>query len=77
MNQIQTIKELLEELIDEKEKVKAQLSSLCEKEMIATLNDDDYTYFTIASDLGDLECYYERLIIAIDAVEDFMKEEIK
>lgn len=73
----QTVKELLEELIDKKVKLEAQISFLEEQELYATLNDDDRTYLGIGYELGDLKDYHERLLIAIDIIGDFMRRETK
>lgn len=73
----QTVKELLEELIDKKVKLEAQISFLEEQELYATLNDDDRTCFWVGFELGDLKDYHERLLIAIDIIGDFMRRETK
>lgn len=69
-----TARKLLKKLTNKKESLKAQISSLEEKELTATLNDDNHAYFAIAAKLGDLEDYYEQLVIAINIIEDFIQE---
>ena len=69
-----TVREFLKKMTDEKEKLEAQISSLEEQERSATLDDDDSTYFSIGYELLDMEDYYKRLVIAIDIIDDFIKE---